>query len=49
MALILGNVRLLMRDTSGERDEFCVAVMPYNLKRVINMKGATWMHQALRD
>ncbi|WP_082572209.1 IS1182 family transposase [Variovorax sp. Root434] len=46
--LILGNARLLMRHTSGARAEFSLAVMAYNLKRVFNMKGATWMHQALR-
>ncbi|WP_225616758.1 IS1182 family transposase [Variovorax sp. 38R] len=46
--LILGNARLLMRHTSGARAEFSLAVMAYNLKRVFNMKGAPWMHQALR-
>lgn len=46
--LILGNARLLMRHTSGARAEFALAVMAYNLKRVFNMKGAPWMHQALR-
>lgn len=46
--LILGNARLLMRHTSGARAEFSLAVMAYNLKRVFNMKGAAWMHQALR-
>ncbi len=46
--LILGNARLLMRHTSGARAEFSLAVMAYNLKRAFNMKGAAWMHQALR-
>lgn len=46
--LILGNARLLMRYTSGARAEFALAVMAYNLKRVFNMKGASWMLQALR-
>ncbi|WP_440534583.1 transposase [Variovorax sp. YR566] len=46
--LIFGNARLLMRGTRGARAEFSLAVMAYNLKRVFNIKGAAWMHQALR-
>lgn len=44
---ILGNARLLMRGLSGARSELSLAVLAYNLKRVFNMKGATWMRQAI--
>jgi len=33
---------------SGARAELSLAVMVYNLKRAFNMKGTTWMLQALR-
>jgi hypothetical protein len=45
---ILGNARLLMRGLQGARSELSLAVLAYNLKRVFNMKGAAWMHQAMR-
>jgi len=45
---ILGNARLLMRGLEGARSELSLAVLAYNLKRTFNMKGATWMHQAVR-
>lgn len=45
---ILGNARLLMRGLDGARSELSLAVLAYNLKRVFNMKGAAWMHQAVR-
>ena len=45
---ILGNARLLMRGLSGARSECSLAVLAYNIKRVFNMKGAAWMHQALQ-
>jgi transposase len=45
---ILGNARLLMRGLQGARSELSLAVLVYNLKRVFNMKGATWMNQAVR-
>lgn len=45
---ILGNARLLMRGLNGAKSELSIAVLAYNLKRVFNMKGATWMQQALQ-
>jgi transposase len=45
---ILGNARLLMRGMKGAQAELGLAVLAYNLKRVFNMKGAAWMHQALQ-
>ena len=44
---ILGNARLLLRGMRGARAEMRMAVLAYNLKRAVNMKGAAWMHQAL--
>ncbi len=45
---ILGNARLLMRGIAGAQAELSLAVLVYNLKRAINMKGAAWMRQALQ-
>ena len=45
---ILGNARLLMRGIKGAQAELSLAVLAYNLKRAINMKGATWMRQAMQ-
>jgi len=45
---ILGNARLLLRGMRGAQTEFSLAVLAYNMKRVFNMKGAAWMHQALQ-
>lgn len=45
---ILGNARLLMRGIKGAQAELSLAVLVYNLKRAINMKGATWMSQAMQ-
>jgi len=45
---IMGNARLLMRGLLKANAECSLAVLAYNLKRVFNMKGANWMHQALR-
>lgn len=45
---ILGNARLLMRGIKGAQTELSLAVLAYNLKRAINMKGATWMRQELQ-
>lgn len=45
---ILGNARLLMRGLRGASAECSLAVLAYNLKRVVNMKGAAWIHQALQ-
>ena len=44
---ILGNARLLLRGMRGARAEMRMAVLAYNLKRAVNMKGAAWMRQAL--
>ena len=46
--LILGNARLLMRHTSGARAEFSLAVMAYNLKRVMGVMGIAQMMEAMR-
>jgi transposase len=43
---ILGNARLLMRGLAGARAELSLAVLAYNLKRVVNMKGSDWMRNA---
>jgi transposase len=45
---VLGNARLLMRGLDGARAELSIAVLAYNLKRMFNMKGGAWMHQALQ-
>lgn len=45
---ILGNARLLMRGIHGASAECSLAVLVHNLKRVFNLKGAGWMHQALQ-
>jgi transposase len=44
---ILGNARLLMRGAAGARAELSLAVLAYNLKRVLNMKGGHWMRNAV--
>ena len=45
---VLVNARLLMRGLQGAAGELSIAVLAYNIKRVFNMKGSTWMNQALR-
>ena len=45
---ILGNARLLMRGLEGAKGELSLAVLAHHFKRVLNMKGAAWMHQALQ-
>jgi transposase len=45
---VLGNARLLLRGLQGARAELSLAVLSYNIKRVFNMKGSAWMHQALQ-
>lgn len=45
---VLVNARLLARGLQGAAGELSLAVLAYNLKRVFNMKGSTWMHQALQ-
>jgi transposase len=44
---VLINARLLMRGLPGAAAELSLAVLAYNLKRVFNMKGSTWMRQAV--
>ena len=43
---ILGNARLLLRGMQGARAELSLAVLAYNIKRVINLKGAAWIRAA---
>ena len=45
---ILGNARLLVRGLRAATGELSLAVLAYNLKRAVNIKGALWMRQALR-
>jgi len=45
---ILGNARLLVRGLHAAAGEMSLAVLAYNLKRAVNIKGASWMQQALR-
>lgn len=45
---VLGNARLLLRGKAGAAAELSLAVLAYNLRRVVNMKGAAWMRLALQ-
>lgn len=45
---ILLTGKLLLRGLDGARTETALAVLAYNLKRLLNMQGSVWMHQALR-
>lgn len=45
---ILGNARLLVRGIRAAAGELSLAILVYNLKRAINIKGVTWMQQALQ-
>jgi transposase len=45
---VLGNARLLLRGKAGAQAELSLAVLAYNLKRALNMKGALWMRLALQ-
>jgi len=45
---ILGNARLLMRGIRGAMSEMSIAVLVYNIKRVFNLKGSTWMMGAMQ-
>lgn len=45
---VLGNARLLLRGLEGARAELSLAVLAYNIKRLFNMKGSSWVHQALK-
>ena len=44
---IFGHPRLLLRGLSGARTEIGIATMVYNLKRMVNLLGASRMIQAL--
>jgi transposase len=44
---IFGHPRLLLRGLSGARTEIGIGVMAYNLKRMVNLLGATRLIQAL--
>jgi transposase len=45
---ILRTGRLFLRGLSGAAAESSLAILAYNIKRAVNMKGATWMRQAAR-
>lgn len=45
---ILRNARLLLRGLKGARAELRLAVMAYNLKRVVHMSGSQNLAQAMR-
>ena len=44
---IFGHPRLLLRGLAGARTEIGIGVMAYNLKRMVNLLGATRLIQAL--
>jgi transposase len=44
---IFGHPRLLLRGLSGARTEIGIGVMAYNLKRIVNLLGASRLIQAL--
>jgi transposase len=44
---IFGHPRLLLRGLSGARTEIGIGIMAYNLKRMVNLLGATRLIQAL--
>lgn len=44
---ILGNARLFMRGMRGAKSELSLAILAYNFKRTINLKGAAWVTAAL--
>jgi transposase len=44
---IFGHPRLLLRGLEGARTEIALAILTYNLKRMINLLGATKLTQAL--
>jgi transposase len=45
---IFGHPRLLLRGISGAKTEIGIAVMAYNLKRMINLLGVTRLTKALK-
>lgn len=44
---VFGHPRLLLRGLSGAKTEIGIAVMAYNLKRMVNLLGASRLTQAL--
>jgi hypothetical protein len=45
---ILRNSRLLMRGLKGVKGELSLAILAYNLKRLTNWKGTSWVLTAVR-
>jgi transposase len=45
---IFGHPRLLLRGLKGAKAEISLAVMAYNLKRMVNLRGAASLTQALQ-
>lgn len=45
---ILINGRFLLRGLAGASTESSLVVLAYNIKRLFNLRGATWMQQALQ-
>jgi transposase len=45
---IFGHPRFLLRGLEGSRTEISLAVMAYNIKRMVNLLGGTTLTQALR-
>ena len=44
---IFGHPRLLLRGLTGAQTEIGIAIMAYNLKRIVKVLGATRLTQAL--
>jgi IS5 family transposase len=44
---IFGHPRLLLRGLTGARTEISLAVMAYNLKRMVNLLGGSRLMQTL--
>ena len=44
---IFGHPRLLLRGLAGAQTEISIAIMAYNLKRILKVLGATRLTQAL--
>jgi transposase len=45
---IFGHPRLLLRGLAGAKTEIAIAVMAYNLKRIVNLLGASYLTRALK-
>jgi Transposase DDE domain len=46
---IFGHPRFLLRGLEGSRTEISLAVMAYNIKRMVNLLGGTTLNQALQS